>query len=90
MFQGCEDHRAIRDKYDGLINAELNGDVETRGLLKRIVESPTFHTCGIVPEHPELTKWHDENTEEEGDASEVPRLEDLEQGTRAGKVWSED
>ena len=30
VFQECDGHRAIRDRYDGLINVELNRDVETR------------------------------------------------------------
>ena len=78
VFKTCQDHVAIRDKYDRAISQEISRDVETRHQLQKLTNSPTFDTCGIMPAMPELVAWQDLKQEDEDDAAEIPELTSIE------------
>ena len=77
VFGHCQDHQVIRQKYQKLIEQEVNRDAETKAQLRPILLNQTFANCGIVPDCHKLIEWHDSKDDDEVDVAEVTELEQL-------------
>ena len=71
------------------IQSIMQQSAATRPELKQIMQHRAFRNCGLVPESTELTTINDARTDDEGDAAEVPPLEELYDEQRQNELWQE-